>query len=130
MTGMVLDTSAIMAFLRDDVGADTVASMLEDRAIVSTVNVQELIASLVSKGMAPEDARLAVRSLNLEGRDLTWDLAERAAELVEWTKPFGLSLGDRSCLALARRLDMPAVTADRIWSNVAESIGVEVIVIR
>ena len=104
--------------------------MLEDRAIVSTVNVQELIASLVSKGMAPEDARLAVRSLNLEGRDLTWDLAERAAELVEWTKPFGLSLGDRSCLALARRLDMPAVTADRIWSNVAESIGVEVIVIR
>lgn len=71
MTGMVLDTSAIMAFLRDDVGADTVASMLEDRAIVSTVNVQELIASLVSKGMAPEDARLAVRSLNLEGRDLT-----------------------------------------------------------
>ena len=127
---MALDTSAIMAFLRDDVGADTVASMLEDRAIVSTVNVQELIASLVSKGMAPEDARLAVRSLNLEGRDLTWDLAERAAELVEWTKPFGLSLGDRSCLALARRLDMPAVTADRIWSNVAESIGVEVIVIR
>ncbi|MER0240127.1 type II toxin-antitoxin system VapC family toxin [Fulvimarina sp. MAC8] len=130
MTGMVLDTSAIMAFLRDEVGADKVASMLEDRAIISTVNVQELLASLASKGMAPEDARLAVRSLNLEGRDLTWELAERAAELVEWTKAFGLSLGDRSCLALARMLDMPAVTADRVWSNVAETIGVEVIVIR
>lgn len=87
---MVLDTSAIMAFLRDEVGADMVASMLEDRAIISTVNVQELVASLALKGMAPEDARLAVRSLNLEGRDFTWDLAERATELVEWTKPFGL----------------------------------------
>ena len=80
--------------------------------------------------MAPEDARLAVRSLNLEGRDLAWELAECAADLLEWTRAFGLSLGDRSCLALAPMLNMPAVTADRVWSNVAESIGVEVIVSR
>ena len=104
--------------------------MLEGRALVSTVNVQELLAKLISKGMSAGHARLTVRSLNLEGHDLSWELAESAAEMIEHTRAHGLSLGDRSCLALARALDMPAVTADRAWSNVAIDLGVEVVAIR
>ena len=119
MTGSVLDTSAIIAFLRSETGGEEVGRMLEGQAIVSTVNVQELLAKLISKGMSVGDARLTVRSLNLEGHDLTWALAESAAEMIEHTQPHGLSLGDRSCLALARALNMPAITADRAWSNMA-----------
>lgn len=44
--------------------------------------------------------------------------AERAAGL--WTPTGGLSLGDRCCLALARRLGASAIlTADRAWSGLA-----------
>ena len=130
MSGSVLDTSAIMAFLRSEIVGEEVGRMLENRAIVSTVNVQELLAKLISKGMSVGDARLTVRSLNLEGHDLSWTLAESAAEMIEHTQAHGLSLGDRSCLALARALNLPAVTADRAWANVADDLGVDVVLIR
>ena len=34
------------------------------------------------------------------------------------TRKLGLSLGDRACLALAKRLRVPAYTADRAWAAV------------
>jgi PIN domain nuclease of toxin-antitoxin system len=41
-----------------------------------------------------------------------------------------LSLGDRACLALARRLDVPALTSDRSWQAIAAQVGVRVELIR
>ncbi|UHD45841.1 hypothetical protein LUX29_00850 [Aureimonas altamirensis] len=42
----------------------------------------------------------------------------------------GLSLGDRVCLAHAKLLKKPVVTADKAWSQVATKLGVELILIR
>jgi ribonuclease VapC len=56
------------------------------------------------------------------------DDARAAGELSLVTRDAGLSLGDRACLALARRLDVPAVTADRAWLNV--DAGVDVVCVR
>ena len=42
----------------------------------------------------------------------------------------GLSLGDRFCLALAKRLGVPAYTADRAWKDVATDVGAKVVAIR
>lgn len=44
------------------------------------------------------------------------------------TKARGLSLADRACLALARRLNVPVVTADREWADL--NLGVIVQLIR
>lgn len=44
------------------------------------------------------------------------------------TKTQGLSLADRACLALAERLDVPAVTADQEWAKA--DVGAEVQLIR
>jgi PIN domain nuclease of toxin-antitoxin system len=54
-----------------------------------------------------------------------WRIAAEARAL---TQPaiWGLSLGDRACLALAAALGVPAVTADRSWQSVAEAVGVQV----
>lgn len=41
-----------------------------------------------------------------------------------------LSLGDRFCLALSRRLSSPALTTDRGWASVAGDLGVVVELIR
>lgn len=57
-------------------------------------------------------------------------LAEEAARLQPATASAGLSLGDRFCLALAKREQLPAITADKIWSTIAGAIGVKVTVIR
>ena len=43
------------------------------------------------------------------------------------TRAAGLSLGDRACLALARREALPVVTADRAWQQLALDVPVELI---
>jgi PIN domain nuclease of toxin-antitoxin system len=37
----------------------------------------------------------------------------------------GIPLGDRACLALARRLDAPAVTAGYLWIGLSLDIAVQ-----
>ena len=54
--------------------------------------------------------------------------AETAADLWVRTRHHGLSLGDRACLALAARIDAPAVTADRAWRDL--DVRVEIVCIR
>ncbi len=55
--------------------------------------------------------------------------AERAAALWSKTTQAGLSLGDRACLALASRLSLPVLTADRAWSSL-QDLDISVRVIR
>jgi PIN domain nuclease of toxin-antitoxin system len=53
--------------------------------------------------------------------------ATLAAGLVPLTRAFGLSLGDRACLALAHRHGIAAITADHAWSKIDLPIPVRVI---
>ena len=50
--------------------------------------------------------------------------------MIAVTRPVGLSHGDRACLAPARSLGLPAVTADRPWTEVADPLGVGVELVR
>ena len=54
--------------------------------------------------------------------------ASIAGSLWQQTKELGLSLGDRACLALAQQLDLPVLTADKIWQRL--DIGVSIQLIR
>jgi PIN domain nuclease of toxin-antitoxin system len=49
------------------------------------------------------------------------------ARLRPITKPQGLSLADRTCLALAGRLGVPALTADRAWADAQVAAEVKLI---
>jgi len=53
------------------------------------------------------------------------EAAEIAGELVRQTKPFGVSLADRICLAEAVRRKLPVLTTDRPWSRLGLSIDVK-----
>ena len=59
--------------------------------------------------------------------DFDRELAIGAAALLLPTAPFGLSLGDRACLALARQRDLPAVTADRARAKLDLGLRIEVV---
>ncbi len=53
--------------------------------------------------------------------------AFKAGELRSLSKQFGLSLGDRACLATAYIEAIPVWTADRIWFEVADDVAVKLI---
>jgi ribonuclease VapC len=129
MTGVVLDASALVALLRREPGWEKVEAML-DGAVISTVNLAEVVGFLARKGATEEAIRAVLTRVAIERADFDDQLALHAGLLEPLTRAAGLSLGDRACLALADRLGLPAITTDRAWAGVAESVGVPVHVIR
>ena len=123
----VLDASALLALLNMEPGADIVDGLVPDAAI-SSVSWCEAYGKLRARGV---DALPLTRSMAETGiAVLGFDEpdARRAGELLAPTRSAGLSLADRACLALAARLDVPAVTADLAWLDL--DVGVEIVCIR
>jgi ribonuclease VapC len=129
----VLDASALLAYLQNEDGATTVADAIADGASISAVNLGEALSTLAARGENPADvvSQLTARGL-LDGAisvaPFTAADAIEVGRLRPLTLSAGLSLADRGCLALARRLDVPALTADQIWSTLA--VGVSIVLIR
>jgi len=123
----VLDASALLALLNNEPGAELVAEALPQGAI-SAINLSEVVAKLSEAGMPEEAIQEALRALPLEVVSFDQEQAYEAGLLRLRTRGVGLSLGDRGCLSLARKLGLPALTADRTWEQLA--IGAEVRVIR
>ncbi len=123
----VLDSSAMLAVLQLEPGGDLVADAIE-QAVMSAVNVSEVVASLSHKGMALSEAIRAVGIFQLQVEPFDLDAAYAAASLRQATSRLGLSLGDRACLALGRRLNFPVMTADMIWGKL--DLGIELVMIR
>jgi ribonuclease VapC len=63
-----------------------------------------------------------------EAVPFTSEHAKLAGDLVAQTRPLGLSLGDRACLALGLSLKAPVYTADKSWKKV--KVGARIHVIR
>jgi len=96
--------------------SERVAEALAENAVMSTVNLSEVVARLADMGMPEDEIREAIEPLGLEFVDFDSAAAFAAGLLRPATKLAGLSLGDRSCLALGSRRGSPILTADRGWS--------------
>lgn len=129
MTVSVIDASAILALLLDEPGARKVESVLADSA-VTTINLSEVVGYYARSGADEAGIRGMLNALPCERVLFDEDLAYAAGMLVPRTRSAGLSLGDRACLALAHRLGVPAVTADRPWLALADTIGIQIELIR
>ena len=126
-TACVLDASAMLALLHSEPGAEAVEDVL-DRAAISTVNWSEVCQRWHAHDVDVVDLRADIEALGVQIVPFTAEDAEQAAALWSATRRLGLSLGDRACLGLARRLELPAVTADRAWLDA--DIGIEIRPIR
>lgn len=126
MGRVVLDASAILVLLNDEPGAPVVAAALED-AVVSAVNLSEVVSKLQDVGMSREEAEEALGGLGLEVQPFDEASAWAAGTLRTATRRAGLSLGDRACLALARQLGVPALTADAAWAKAATGADVRLV---
>jgi PIN domain nuclease of toxin-antitoxin system len=125
---VVLDSSALIAFFKEEQGAEIVEKHLAEAAI-STVNVQEVAKKMMDAGGGEPDIRAAIDALPLDIRPHDVDDAFLAAALASATRKFGSGLGDRSCMALAIRLGVPALTTDRAWTKL-DVPGLDVVLVR
>jgi PIN domain nuclease of toxin-antitoxin system len=125
---IVLDASALLAVLNREPGAERLTPRLLSAAISSTVNLAEVQSKLVSRGIRPDEAWEAALSPIREAAVFTGEQAKIAGSLIAQTSGFGLSLGDRACLALGIALKAPVYTADRSWRNL--KLGVRIHLVR
>ena len=123
---VVFDSSALLAIAWAEDGA-AVAARATGGAIMSAVNATEVITRLIDRGASREQARERLESYGLAIRPFDESLAVEAGFLRAATRQYGLSLGDRACLALALRERIPVVTADRTWSQLDLGIDIQVI---
>jgi ribonuclease VapC len=131
MSNSVLDASAFLAYLRDEPGALVVETALANGAAMSAVNWAEVLSKIsevdTPQTLIQEMRNQGVLDQQLQIYEFSKEDALEVALLRPLTKSIGLSLGDRACLSLSKRLGVPALTADRIWAQVATGIIVQVI---
>ncbi|MBI4318225.1 MAG: type II toxin-antitoxin system VapC family toxin [Chloroflexi bacterium] len=118
MDEIVLDASALLALINSEPGGELVARSLPS-AVISSVNVAEVITKLASRGLPETEVRGYFGRLDLNIIPFDEEQAYEAGFIVALTKDYGLSLGDRACLGLARSRGLTALTADRAWKRLS-----------
>ena len=125
---VLLDASALLAAVNEEPGGERVAECLDDAAI-SAVNLAEVATKLREFGWRLMEVADFVADLQLEVLPFDLKDALQTAELRGPTRKLGLSLGDRACLAAARRTGYRVLTADGAWSR-AKIRGVRIEIVR
>lgn len=126
MNEIVLDASALLAFLNQEPGSEVLESLLS-HSFISTVNLAEVITKLEERGLWTEQSQTDLEAFGMVIVPFDLKQAVIAGKLRSLTKAFGLSLGDRACLALGTQLNLPVLTTDRIWTQLAISIRIQVL---
>ena len=130
---VVLDASAMLAYLHGEPGAQEVAEAFIDGASMSALNWAEVLTKFAEEGQNPEELVGLLEAQGILGGTvevvpMTGVDAPIIAGLRLPTRAAGLSVADRACLALGIRLGIPVLTADRIWAGL--DLDVEVRLIR
>src|ERR1700745_4218956 len=108
MASVVFDSSVVLAHINNEPGSERISHLFGD-AVISAVNFAEVITKLAEWQVAMETIRSALSRYGLQIVVFDERLAERTGALRSKTKAFGLSLGDRACLALAEALRLPVL---------------------
>ena len=127
MTEAVLDASALIAFLREEKGANKVAAILT-RSCISSVNLAETYSKMVEYGRPLEGVIYQVQRLRIMIVPFDEEQARIVASLWKQTRPAGLGIGDRACIALALVKSVPALTTEGEWEKC--QTGIKIIKIR
>jgi ribonuclease VapC len=122
----VLDSSAVLAWLRDEPEAEEVFPLLSGGS-VSAANWSEIWHKLHQHGVDADRTVSRLQALGVQVEPVTEVDAVIAAKLWSRTHAAGLSLGGRCCLALGIRLGLRTVTADTAWAQLDLDFPLQVI---
>ena len=127
MATAVLDTSVVLAAIQAEPGGDVAAGIMP-AALLSSVNLAEMVTKLTRDGLSADEVDVVVAALECEVVALDRATAVEAGRLRTATQHVGLSLGDRCCLALALDRGLPVYTAERAWAGL--ELGIDIRLIR
>lgn len=122
---VVLDASAVLALIHSEPGADIVDAEMPG-ALLCSVNLAEVVGKLAERGVPADRAHAMACSLGARIVEFDNLRAGMAGALRPVTKPWGLSLGDRCCLALAQQRKALVLTSERVWPELAGLVGVAI----
>ena len=122
----VLDASALLCLLQEEKGTGRVARALP-AAEIGAVNYCEVVGKLVDAGMEGETADRLIDTLHLSVIPFDRTQARLGGSHRAMTRKFGLSLGDRACLALAQAQGATALTCERGWTRFQAPCRVETV---
>lgn len=138
MAVVVLDASAIVAVLFKEKGYEAVLTLIKAGAVTPPTGIAEALNRARIKGHRLSQSDIAdhlgdlgieVEPLDMEdGVAMAEIQAAFAAAAHKQPKIGSLSLGDAACLAVARRLALPAVVSDGTWEVV--DVGVKILPFR
>lgn len=113
----ILDASALIALLIQERGYEKVVEILP-QSIMSSVNVAE-VAKFLKERNKLDDGQIQNTIYSLIEQILPFDdkLAFLSSSIIDKTKTFGLSLGDRACIALGLTTGYLIYTADKAWAE-------------
>ncbi len=126
MSASVIDSSVVLAVLRGEPG-EARAAELAQGAIMSSVNLAEVVTKCVEFEINPDEAVHFIAGRNIDVVDFNAADASLTGRLWAVAAKGTLSLGDRACIATAIRLNATVVTADRIWAELDLPCPVELI---
>lgn len=123
---VVLDASALLAYLQDEPGWETIDAVLAE-SVISSVNWAEVIQKSIAAEVDTDGMLDELQALGMKIESFTIDNAELAGRLWKQTRQVGLSLGDRACLSLGLHLKVPVLTSDRVWASLDLPLDIRVI---
>jgi PIN domain nuclease of toxin-antitoxin system len=120
---IVLDASGVLAWVRNERGAETVGRLMSV-AVVPAPNLTEVLHRARRRGhrMSTEQLYDHLVAMGLEVESFKQADTVRAAELLQYSiehpgpNDDRLSLGDACCIAVAERLRLPISGDDTYWS--------------
>ena len=124
-----MDSSAFLAFLWQESGHEKLISLLDD-AVISAVNLAEIYSKCADRGIDTDAVKKMISALAIKIAPFDETCAFVTGDLRARTRVLGLSLGDRACLATAISETCQVITADRVWVELAPSLGLDIVCIR
>jgi PIN domain nuclease of toxin-antitoxin system len=125
---IVFASSALIMLFAKEAGYESVRQNLK-HAIISSVNIAEVYKYCIEvQNLTEEDCRNLIKLSGIKIIDFCEEQALISAKIIKQTKHYGLSLGDRGCIALAMLKNYPILTCDKIWQKV--DLDVEFIMAR
>lgn len=126
---IVFDASIVIALINEEIKEEELINYLSYNIFMSTVNIGEVYKYIYAKFQQNDfemQNYLAFNQLlKISHIDFTIEQSLISAELYLKTKQYGLSLGDRACLALAIEKNLPVLTCDRDWAKL--DLGIDII---
>ena len=126
----VVDTSVVIAYLLEEPGGDWLDKAVDAESVMSEFNLAEVVRRQMRDGVSPENALRVASTIGLDFVPFNQVIIAEMAKIFPFEKRANLSLADCACLATAKNLRLPALTADKAWAEIAGEVGVEVVVVR